>query len=159
MSFVYNAVLDRAAKGGMLFTTGVFRWLLLTAASDVNPDDDNLDDVLGRAGTTEVDDGTVTSYARQLEAYTGTTNQAGSVELDEVNDRAEWHTDDITFDLATGGPVSIVGAIKYLDVEGDDSDDTTAIPYFFLTLNQTDITGLTLAVGADGQAHVTDETP
>lgn len=149
-NFTYNVALARAQGAGLGHLTGVFRALVLTDNADVNPDDDTLAAVLARAATTEVDDGTVTSYARQLLAFTGTTNQAGSVETDDANNRAEWRWDALTFDLATGGPVSPVGTIIYLDVAGDDSSDATAIPYYHWDTPGTNLTELILQNGANG---------
>ena len=154
-NFAYNAAKNRALTGALNLESGTYRMLALTANSDVNADDDDLATALARAGTTEVDDGTVTSYARQALAYTGTTNQAGSVELDDTNDRAEWHFDDVTFDLATGGPVTTTSVIVYLDVAGDDSSDATAIPLFHWDAAGSNITELVIQNGAQGAVHAT----
>ena len=150
--FIYNAYKLRAATSGLNLTTGVYRCLLLSAHSDVNADDDDLATALARAGTTEIDVGVVTGYTREALTYVGTTNQAGSVEADDTNDRIEWRHDAIEFDLSPAG--TPVGGIIYLDIAGDDSSDATAIPAFHFDLPGTELTSLSLSNGADGLLHI-----
>lgn len=143
-NFAYNIAKSRALKGMLDLTSGTYRMLVLTANSDVNPDDADLATVLARAGTTECADG---SYARAALAYTGTTNQAGSVTQDDANDRGEWDFDDHTFTF--GASVSSKAVIVFLDVAGDDSSDATAIPLFHWDAVATG-TSLAVQVGSEG---------
>lgn len=155
MNMVYNKALYLFGSGGLDFTSDTFRALALSAASDVNPDDDDVAAVLARGGTTEVDSGTITSYARQNLAYTGTTNQAGSYIEDDTNDRVEWYWDDIVFDLSTGGPGDVDSVLVYLF----DTNDAGSTPLFLHDINKSSVTSLTVQAGSDGAVHAVDSTP
>lgn len=154
MKIAFNQAALLIATGGLDFLTGVFRMLVLTEADGIDPAELTVADLLAIEGNTEVDDGVVTSYARELLAYTGTTNQAGSVVLEDADRRAEWFFDDVVFDLETGGPASPAGVLLYLDVEGDDSVDATAVPLFYWPTPAVDVTGLTVQGGPSGAVQV-----
>ena len=124
-NFVYNIAKTRALTGALNLESGTYRMLVLLTEDTENADHDDIAEILAAGTNAEPTD---TAYARQALAYTGTTNQAGSVESDAANDRAEWHFDDATFDFdASRSPAAYV---VYLDVAGDDSSDATAIPLF-----------------------------
>ncbi len=124
-NFWYTAGAADALGAGSLVSS-TFKALLLEENSDVNKDDDTITAVLARAGTTEIAD---TNYARQDLAYTGTTNQAGSLTKDDTNDWVKWISDNVVFG-STPFTVSksSVGIIIFRFVTNDDD----SIPYFHL---------------------------
>lgn len=134
-SFVYNAAKKQLLDGDLDFNApDDIRVLLLEANSDVNPDDATIQAVLARAGTTELSSA---GYARQ--ALTGEVTSQ-----DDVNDRAEFDADDVTFpSVSQAAAEQAVAAVIYKHV----TDDTDAIPIahidtggFPITPNGSDIT-------------------
>lgn len=114
--FVYNVACKQLLDGDLDFDApNDIRVLLLESGSDVNKDDATIQAVLGRAGTTELSS---TNYSRQSLA-----NEATS--QDDVNDRAEFDADDVTFsNLVQAGSETIVKYLVYKHV----TNDTDSLP-------------------------------
>lgn len=151
-SVVYTSTLARWMKGDVPLDTSAGLKMMILETVTTTPDNKDHDFVNDIAADEFDDAGDAYTAGfgnnqRLALAFTGTTNQANSVETDLTNDRAEWHFDDLTW-TSLGGTDSVIGSAVIQEVTSD--SDSPLISFHDFGDTVTDGTDFTLQVGAEG---------